>query len=234
MIQTQRAIRSEFIEDADKAVCLKGIPKNEDRETIYNFARQLGWVKRLDLPPSRDGRTQNKGFCFVHFSEKDAADRLLQRGVTPYKNTKRILQVEPYKLRSEKDRRFTPAVSGYATLQVSNEPSHEVSRSQSPLIEKPKPAPLDLTNINNDTPRNQPPTPHDINEVVQRIAPSMNQIREETYPIQPEISQQDMVANTMNSILLEEMRKCGLTNLDNDLVQSYYALCTQLIGSQMA
>lgn len=234
MLSTHRPMRSEFIEDATKAVCLKGIPKNEDRETIYNFARQLGWVKRLDLPPSRDGRTQNKGFCFVHFSEKDAADRLLQRGVTPYRNTKRILQVEPYKLRSEKDRRSTPAVSGYATLQVSNEASQEVSRAQSPMTDRTKPAPLDLTNVNNDTPRNQPPTPHDINEVVQRIAPSMSQIREEQYPIQTQSLDQDMVAKTMNSILLEEMQKYGITNLDTELLQSYYSVCGQLIGNQVA
>lgn len=214
--------KPEFIEDPEKAVCLKGIPKNEPRETIYEFAKQLGWVKRLDLPPSRDGITLNKGFCFVHFKEKEAASRLLDRGVTPYKNTKRMLQVERYKARVEKDRRSNP-VSGYSTLAVSNNHSTEISRSQSPMINN-RPAPLDLSNVNNDTPRNQPPTPHEINESVQRIARELPQIRQETYPIQPHVTDREQIKLIMNTVMETEMEKLGITSISSDLWVKYYNL----------
>ena len=215
--------KPEFIEDPEKAVCLKGIPKNEPRETIYEFAKQLGWVKRLDLPPSRDGITMNKGFCFVHFKEKEAASRLLDRGVTPYKNTRRMLQVEPYKARVEKDRRSNP-VSGYSTLAVSKDHSTEISRSQSPLVNSNRPAPLDLSNVNNDTPRNQPPTPHEINESVQRIYRELPQIRQETYPIQPQVTDLQQAKMIMDNVMKSEMEKAGITSISDDLMAQYYSL----------
>lgn len=59
------------------AVFLQGIPKNIEREQIYEFCQQHGWVKKFDLPPG-DRKKKNKGFAYVHFKTKSEAQRLLE------------------------------------------------------------------------------------------------------------------------------------------------------------
>lgn len=134
-----------------------------------------------------------------------------------------MLQVEPYKARVEKDRRSNP-VSGYSTLAVSKDHSTEISRSQSPLVNSNRPAPLDLSNVNNDTPRNQPPTPHEINESVQRIYRELPQIRQETYPIQPQVTDLQQAKMIMDNVMKSEMEKAGITSISDDLMAQYYSL----------
>jgi len=59
------------------AVFIQGIPKNIEREQIYEFCQSHGWVKKFDLPPG-DRKKKNKGFAYVHFKTRQEAQKLLK------------------------------------------------------------------------------------------------------------------------------------------------------------
>lgn len=234
-INNNNNVKKPFIEDASKAVCLKGFPHNAERETIYNFVKTLGWVKRFDLPPaSRQGK-KNKGFCFVHFDKEESASVLLEQGTVQYYN--RSLTVEPYRSRKELDRRNTPTVSGYHTQAVTNEQSRVGSpQPASPQSENDgnlrtsRPAPLNLNQqqTNNTVQKSTPPTPHDINAAVNQHFGYLSQYQTQLQSqfnspaqITPQISQPVNHMATYVRVFQETCQKFGVSSNDEQAARDF-------------
>jgi len=73
--------KSQFDEDLEAAFFLGKLNKHHDREQVYNQLKKLTkpldfYIKRFDMPngPNKRG---NKGFAFVHCSNREQAQRII-------------------------------------------------------------------------------------------------------------------------------------------------------------
>jgi len=73
--------KSQFDEDLEAAFFLGKLNKHHDREQVYNQLKRLTkqlnfYIKRFDMPngPNKRG---NKGFAFVHCSDREQAQRII-------------------------------------------------------------------------------------------------------------------------------------------------------------
>ena len=90
----------------ERAVYFNGLPKHVPREEVYNWARALGWVRKLDLPDGY-GSYHNKGYAYIHFKKEKEAQAVIARKkltwkghnitVHPYEDTRPEEERIPYK-----------------------------------------------------------------------------------------------------------------------------------------
>jgi len=83
-----------FQENQECAVFIGCIDKHQPREVIYVELQKYGYVKKLDLPPAKNGAFKNNGFCFVHFRDAESARKLLEAEVCDLDGAK--CEVKPY------------------------------------------------------------------------------------------------------------------------------------------
>jgi len=86
----------------ERAVYFNGLPKHVPREEVYNWARALGWVRKLDLPDGY-GSFHNKGYAYIHFKKEKEAQAVIARKKLTWKG--HTITVHPYKdTRPEEER----------------------------------------------------------------------------------------------------------------------------------
>ena len=93
----------------ERAVYFNGLPKHVDREEIYTWAKNFGWVRKLDLPDGY-GNYYNKGYAYIHFKKEKEAQAVIAKKsihwkghditVRPYNDTRAEEERVPYKDRS--------------------------------------------------------------------------------------------------------------------------------------
>jgi len=111
------------------AVFVCGLPRMVGREKIYKWLKRFGYIAKLDLPKG-PGKTQNRGYGYVHFVDPSICDRLIKE--REFKFKKYDIVFEPYGDRRAEDNEFD-TVSGFSEdLAISNSGGVNESRSISP------------------------------------------------------------------------------------------------------
>ena len=222
------------------AVFVCGLPRMVGREKIYKWLKKFGYIAKLDLPKG-PGKTQNRGYGYVHFVDPAVCDKLIKEREFQFK--KYTIIFEPYGDRRAEDTEFD-SVSGFSEdLTISNAPTESNTVSPQNVLGFPA---LDRHQSLEDTKDDS----FDSNEntlLFQDIALMLDEIKantsvtwhhNENYYLNESHFSSDKLYNLYRTLLSSlyqhlELSNCGIQVITSEIHDNYFSTIGKIWMSEM-